>query len=1592
VIPDPVVDGRRAESLFQELHRYAPQYTPDLSMSDPQSGGVALMRIFAHLAEAIVIRLGRTPHKHFVAFLDKLGIGLLPARPAQAAIAFRLATGLEESVRVPAGTRVTAAGPEDDIPFETTGELTAISGALVAAYGVDPSTDEIFHPPPDFLAQDVRPVSELLYEVQTFADAGSDRLQLNHVTELGPGSYIRIGCNDKRVVRTVEAGNIITLEQPLAAGVPAQTLVTPIRDFEVFSSIDLQEHVLYIGDADLFTVKQQAEISLTVGLVPGTGALQALNLQWQFWTKDENAPPENPDSEEHWEELAVQLDGTAGLSSSGSIVLLKPEGLEILEREVGGRTSRWIRAQLREPLPVNGRTLPDVDTIAIAVKSDQALGIPADQGFHNATPLDVQVQPGVGFLPFGTEPRQFDQFYIASEEAFSKRDATVTLKFQLDLQTLAAPAVVRTDRGLRAYSIGLRRRLYELDVASENWQILGSPADTGSTYVPVEDSVPSVITNATGDLIYAVVKTENAIDPDPANKAHKIWVNFHRSNEATSTWADLDAPPVGAGPKHVTFNPVAVALPGASPAFARVFVVGADGKLYSRDINNTPSASADWQPHDSPSGQPWASSPFVTTSGAIVLVFLTGGDGIVHRFDGTTWTALAPTSAFTAISRPFAEPIGAGSDAKVFVVGAEAGLTAGKLFECDTSVLLGTEFHWDDLGAPGGGIGIDRDVPAPVGFLETPAGTLDEEGKHIFLRGADNHLYERIDGEFGVGDPRWEKRTRPGDPDLRDSPAVLVTAGTPTTTLEVISASGRNSIVTWRFEITRGSASDLVGRAVQLLDTFASDVTVGTDFEITAGPGSGPAIEIIAYDEPRRLVRLASPLSATPTTASQCQIDGASAGAARAGANRLLALQDPPADALLANPVHVRIDDDFEDLDFFSRTTGVVMLTAAPPAGVIAFTLYVEVIPTRTEFLSAEDTTTVPELSWEYWNGRGWLSLTVVDGTRDLLANGDVVFIVPKSIERTEVAGQDSFWIRARLVGGDYGRETFKIVGTTVVSEKSSLRPPKVRQLRIVYQAPPVPPEVCLTFNNLDYLDQTAAAQTGAAHFRPFEPLEDSSLTLFLGFDRPFKTGPVRLLLDAAERAFNDSAPPELEWRFRKDRKWKPLDADDGSVALMRPGILTLSASDTLTRESRFGESLFWIKGTLRTDRGSNAADYPLPLLRGIFLNTVWAVQGETIVDEIVGSSDGDANQTIPLQHADVLEDEDIRIREPLSVEEREQIERESGDDSIVDREDIGGPWVRWRETVAFFDAGPNDRCYMIDRSTGVLQFGDGQHGGIPPAGVDNVRAFRYRTGGGSAGNVPAGQIAALASAVAGIESVFNPTAADGGSDKADTEAMLTIGPRRISHRDRAVSAEDFEELAYEASRKVAKVRCLSTTNLTRSGTGRADPCDPAQRHEAVTALGWVSLIVVPDSQAAQPCPSLELRRVVTDYLSQRAPLVLSAGERIVVRPPDYVVVEIEADLFVASFETASTTETLARATLETFLHPLRGGPDGTGWEFGRGLWKSDVFAVLEGIEDVDRVENLVFRFRGRSDSDRVQIGPNELIASGQHQLRIRKA
>ena len=132
-------------------------------------------------------------------------------------------------------------------------------------------------------------------------------------------------------------------------------------------------------------------------------------------------------------------------------------------------------------------------------------------------------------------------------------------------------------------------------------------------------------------------------------------------------------------------------------------------------------------------------------------------------------------------------------------------------------------------------------------------------------------------------------------------------------------------------------------------------------------------------------------------------------------------------------------------------------------------------------------------------------------------------------------------------------------------------------------------------------------------------------------------------------------------------------------------------------------------------------------------------------------------------------------------------------------------------------DRIPDDRVVMLDRTSGVLHFPpavrepDGSlrsYGAVPPAGSP-IRVPSYSTGGGPRGNVAARALSVLRSSIPFVNSVENRRAAHGGVAGETIEQAKERGPLALRTRDRAITAEDYEQLAKRAAPDIARVRCI---------------------------------------------------------------------------------------------------------------------------------------------------------------------------------------
>ncbi|GGN94511.1 hypothetical protein GCM10011579_094070 [Streptomyces albiflavescens] len=647
------------------------------------------------------------------------------------------------------------------------------------------------------------------------------------------------------------------------------------------------------------------------------------------------------------------------------------------------------------------------------------------------------------------------------------------------------------------------------------------------------------------------------------------------------------------------------------------------------------------------------------------------------------------------------------------------------------------------------------------------------------------------------------------------------------------------------------------------------------------------------------------------------------------------------------------------------------------------------------------DGTKMPHVvSWEYFNGREWTSVRtdVTQSPGDFTRHGFVDLPpVPADMAAVEVAGVTARWMRVRLVGGGYGVTRTVTVGEDAT--KLSLfesRPPVLADFRLGYtwQQGPFPPEHVRTYNDFRFEDRTEEAAWPGGTFQPYKPVSEALPALYLGFDGGLPVDSVGIFFDLVEEA-GGSVPPRLVWEYFNGSGWARLSVVDRTRELRVPGVLTLVGPQDSALLARFGTPRHWLRARLAQDGPPTAS-----LINSVRPNAVWAVQRQTLRAEPLGTSTGTPSQVYAFRQIPLLPERRIEVRElsgPRAAVEWRFVAAQlfGGDEGAIralerDLAADGGPeevrrgplrlrrdrlgrvsevWVLWEEHDNLDASGPADRHLAIDPLRGRVLFGDGTHGRVPPPGAA-ILADLCRTGGGSAGNVATYTVSQVLGAAAGIEEVGNPVPAEGGADAETFEQLLRRGPGTVRARGRAVTAGDYEALARAASPSVARVRAY-----------------PGHGTDGRPAPGRVTLVVVPFSGEPRPGPSFGLCEEVRRSVAALAPAGLADG--IAVIGPAYLEVGVDATLVPRDLTRAGAVEQAARQALNAFFDPVRGGPDGAGLEPGGDVYASDLAAVLEGVEGIDRVEELALLLAAVPQGDVARIPAGRLAAAGLLRLRL---
>jgi hypothetical protein len=1672
----PSFERRRRRELLAELIERAGVALPEVQPAQASQDWLrGLFDIVARTEEQVTRRLERVPEKQLRNFFDWLGERGRAARAARIVAVFRRrAAGTPSDASpllVPPRARLQASTDAGSVVFETEQDLAIVAGGIQALLAVD--GDKIFQPPPGLFDPAVRPPAAIPRQLKSFAAQGSAQVQVDPPLGLTAGNIIAIGAQQYRVQDV--AGDLVSIDPTLGADAQAQAPVEQVTYFAPFGSAaasqgaaphDWQEHVLYIGDDDLLNIEAPATITID-NVAPLAGA------QWQYWGKADSSGGATDAAQ--WQPLGPP-------SGAGGLVLSKPKGA-IEKFAVNGQQMRVLRAtcaaagaQQLSAIKLRIASGPQAGQAGggQGQASDPAQGI-AFEGIANTAPIPSPID----FYPLGREPRLFDSFYLGCAEAFSKKDAAVTLMFTLPTPTLGPLAQASADAAgkVALYGVGRDGVLYRLDVAlGPNTLTWGDPvpspaekAVTGTTRtVSLTRDVAPALVDSGGQPVVAVVGQDNTVWV--WHGLAKVW---HGLGQATDGGAAASA----AGAGGVAANAVTAVVLGVESGEPMVFALR-QGKLFKHRALDD---SASWSVVDANAPADIASIKAVKSidTAAInapsdLIAANASGDFFLYRqpqwtkLDGATQPQLDPTVAPLAIRH---------NNGDLLIVAVTRAGANRQLVAIRHDLLAASIYPSAAFAGPVEPVlshvpRTDDDLPVIV-FL---AGTADTPRKlglwqpkqwsaPIFLAAP------WADRQLCTGAAVLTASQDSIAPDLMVIPGgsadVLLVQMTPSridrqpaqlsdcAVLDVVEQNAQLVLIRDGNQVSdfynltdvvdlqggkgayrlatsfqgRRAASDC--RLFRLLDRTqyvgtkagsatdkrkmklaANDTTAHTQGK-TIKIGDDRTYNITSNPSATRIVTVDADLpGAGPYTYQYIEeLDQANAPFA-ASIQPILDLSGVPAEALdwlkhtssidAPGAVPPRQHLTLYQADRWALLDDLWISGPPPQQGALVFL----VPPTSLGAGGSGATRWIdyqvpanPALSWEYWNGTGWWKLDLSrDETDFLRKDGDVAFSVPPDLQPTDVIGRTNHWVRARLVGGDYGHESYTLQtsGTppnttqTVTRNTDSIRAPRVLGLTISYSIDTARfPAHVITRDNLAWRDQSDANRSSDAIVEVCQSFQESITKV--AAKPPAATADDRCCEDdIGDQDAQASVPCGCGGSGAATSAAADCECGNGA-APANGGTTGAGAGGGTPRALFLGSDVPLENASIRifweVDEQSQDAALQVDVLnKGSFQKVLvkddtggltepglltLAFDQPPSLSELFGQSlywlrlsSGSASwmpvirgiflnaawaQAAETQDMEILGSSDGSPGQTVSVARTPVLE---GSLELRVSEPLTEDQVeelRKTDASVVVDGVANAPGYWV-RWTAVTDPADGAAG-------DRVYALdeasgEIRFGDGLHGAIPPrgrDNIAALVYRKGGGAAANAIPAASPLQLVSPLPGVEAV----VAANDSAGGADPAtpaESLRHAPARLWGRDRVVTARDV--EGLALASSPDIVQAR-CVTARSGAGLTRVIIVMRDRPQPTRSQRRALQQYLVERAEPALGDVRRFLVGAPNIKPCRIELALTIDTLDRAGSVEQAARDAIAGLLHWVTGGLDGSGWPLGAVPAEDDLAAVLVDIDGV---------------------------------------
>lgn len=601
----------------------------------------------------------------------------------------------------------------------------------------------------------------------------------------------------------------------------------------------------------------------------------------------------------------------------------------------------------------------------------------------------------------------------------------------------------------------------------------------------------------------------------------------------------------------------------------------------------------------------------------------------------------------------------------------------------------------------------------------------------------------------------------------------------------------------------------------------------------------------------------------------------------------------------------------------------------------------------------------IREVVWEYYNGYGWKRLPVSGGFKDIFAAEEnlrgqrkkMEFICPADIERVLVNSTETYCIRARIMKMN---NAYKTKGAYIVPVAGRV------SLGYDFKNAPLKPVHILRQNNMEYKESTAEEMMRSGFAVPMgEASPDKNTSCYFGFRQPPFGGPLKMLFvmhDTMQREM-----PLIEWEYLGEEGWTRMNLIDGTKSFHHTGLISWFGRQDIRKTRIFGEELFWIRMTDRQEAYQNRMWKDIcPRVEGIYPNSTRILGIETL-EEIGGLDPYAEKKQIELPYAPIA---------GIEVRVMESLEYGSGSMHPV--------WTVWKEVEELREDSAQNREFTVRRQEGIVEFPKYMKVQTLDEREEIAVRIRYEHCRGAEGNLKAGAVSRLERSIGYISGCVNPLATVCGTEGETPFESVQRSAKILRHGYRCVSAGDFEDMAWEATRNISKVKCFTGYDQFR----RKQP-------------GAVTLVVMPKDGGEGNYGFEKMRMQIYDYLASHMDDNIVNLKKFYVVWPERIRLDVKVSIEPERRNEIFPVRRAVLSELNRFLDPICGNFHGQGWEICTLPNTTQIINGLKGTAGVKQINQLTLRKYRRGRFEEYEVTDEKLSQyyllpkSGNHEILI---